>query len=326
MDEEAAREEASHAPGLRPPAARLSVLGPLVIDRIFHVDALPGHDEKAFATASSTVPGGPPTHVATALAGWGFPVRLVSAIGDDASGDLIVAEFARRGIATGDIVRLAGGRTMNTIIILDRTGEKAAIIEPTPEDVLAAIGATATFTEGESVLANLYHPDGVHAVFTRARAVSALTLLDLELPEIGRWGWPAARRVVDKADLVVSNAQVVASLGEPTVAGARRLAAELSAGRRAACVTLGAEGVVTAEGGRFFHVAADVVTAVNTTGAGDTFLAALAIGLADGSPLARAAATASIAAARHIAGRQVDWADAVAAGAMLQVTPLEADP
>ena len=150
-------------------AARAHVLGPLACDRVYHVDRLPGHDEKAFAKAYRDVVGGPPLWVAVHLAQWGIPVTLYSAVGDDEAGRIVMADLDGRGIDTSGIVRPEGLRTATPVVIVDRTGERAIIIDALPEAALLRIGEGLEPRAGDWVISNLFHPDPVRAAVSRAQ-------------------------------------------------------------------------------------------------------------------------------------------------------------
>ena len=74
-------------------------------------------------------------------------------------------------------------------------------------------------------------------------------------------------------------------------------------GPEAVVITLGARGAVAASSEGTFHQPAFFVDAVDTTGAGDSFCGALAVGLASAQPLSRAVeracAAGALAATRH---------------------------
>jgi ADP-ribosylglycohydrolase len=210
-------------------AGHIHCLGPLVLDRVLTVERLPGHDEKAFIRGRRDAAGGPPRNVAAALARWGDAVSLVSVVGDDQTGADLLRDLGDQGIGSEAIDVIPDLATATTIIIVDATGEKAILIEPIPPPVLARIGSGLTPARGDAVIANLYHPGAVHAVFARARAAGALTVLDLELPEIERWGWAAAEAAAAAADLVTTNAQVLRAW--PGAAGPAGLAAALGGNR-----------------------------------------------------------------------------------------------
>jgi ribokinase len=86
------------------------------------------------------------------------------------------------------------------------------------------------------------------------------------------------------------------SADDPPEVLARRL---LAAGvRKAVVVTLGADGaLLVPSDGPAVHVPGHKVSAVDATGAGDTFSGALAAGLADGRPIEEAVRRATVAAA-----------------------------
>ena len=138
----------------------------------------------------------------------------------------------------------------------------------------------------------------VEAVETAARAVEEAGgrfLLNLAPPRevsdaLLRWCDP----------LVVNENEARFLLGE----GAQNL--EESAGKlldlgpRSAVITLGAEGAILAVGGSTQHFPAPKVEAVDTTGAGDAFVGALAAKLARGAPLEEAVPYAVLAGAAAV--------------------------
>jgi sugar/nucleoside kinase (ribokinase family) len=302
-------------------AARAHVLGPLACDRVYHVDRLPGHDEKAFAKAYRDVVGGPPLWVAVHLAQWGIPVTLYSAVGDDEAGRIVMADLDGRGIDTSGIVRPEGLRTATPVVIVDRTGERAIIIDALPEAALLRIGEGLRPKAGDWVISNLFHPDPVRTALSQAKAAGSAILIDLELPEVERVGFGRAMEAVGGADVLCTNAQFL-SWWRPhdradQIATAGMCALALSEGRRTVVVTLGAAGAVVVHGGVISRVPAPPVAAINTTAAGDTFAASFVRARLDGAS-AEAATRAGVAAAsRFVAGEPTDWSAVIATAATL---------
>lgn len=107
-------------------------------------------------------------------------------------------------------------------------------------------------------------------------------------------------------DVVTPNeteAELLSGVAVNDAASAEKAARVLIArGARAVIVTLGEQGcvLVEAEAGAAESIAAPRVTAVDTTGAGDSFNGALAYGLANGDSLATAARRANIVASRTV--------------------------
>ncbi|WP_181409703.1 carbohydrate kinase family protein [Martelella alba] len=270
-------------------------LGPLVLDRILTVDDLPGHDEKAFIKEKDERAGGPPLNCAFALSRFGEDARLVSTIGDDGDGTKLMQWLAENDLSTEAVEVEADASTASAMIIVDHTGEKAILIDPMRIEALEAIGTKVELQPGDTVIANLFHPEAVAAIFARAEALGLSRMIDLELPEIERWGWDALERVLPRTDIAVTNRQMLeawmkrnsvrADLQDAAITLAKTLV-EKGAGR--AIVTLGAEGLIAFADGAVQTVTALKVTPKNTTGAGDVFLAGLATALRRGSAFERA--------------------------------------
>lgn len=307
--------------------ARAHVLGPLACDRVYHVDRLPGHDEKAFAKAYRDVVGGPPFWVAAHLAAWGTPATIHTAVGGDEAGRTVLAELDRRGIDTAGIVRPEGLRTATPVVIVDRTGERAIIIDPLPEAALLQIGRALSPAPGDWVVSNLFHPDPVRQAIAAAQSVGAPIFIDLELPEVERVGFGRAMEAVAGVDVLCTNAQFL-SWWRPhdrgdQVAVAAACARALGDGRRTVIVTLGAAGAVVAEGGGLFHVAAPPVSVINTTAAGDTFAAGFVRARLEGAPVEAATRTGIAAASRFVGGESTDWGAVLATAGELVARPVE---
>ena len=294
-------------------------LGPLVLDRVLSVDDLPGHDEKAFIKEKDERAGGPPLNCAWALSRLGEDARLVSTIGDDGEGAILMQWLAERDMSTEAVDVKVDSITASATIIVDRTGEKAILIDPVPVETLAVIGDTVTLQADDTVVSNFFHPEAVARLFDRAGEKGIDRMIDLELPEIERWGWQAMENILPFASLVVTNRQVLeawmARTGNerPINEAAEELARFLAAdGRRKAVVTLGSEGLVAIDGGAVHRVGAFRVTPRNTTGAGDVFLAGLATAVRRGRRFGAALVFGTAAAAHFLETGRCDGAAAEA--------------
>jgi sugar/nucleoside kinase (ribokinase family) len=298
-------------------------LGPLVLDRIIEVDRLPGHDEKAFISARREAAGGPPRNVAATLAGWGEQAVLISAIGDDPAGRLLLDFLAADGLAPEAIAVTAGMATATTIIIVDATGEKAILVDPIADAVLAGVGRDLAPAAGDTVVANFYHPGAVGAAFAAAARCGAATVIDLELPEIERWGWDAAFTAAAGAGMVLTNRQVLSAwmaregIGGTIEDGAERLARRLSGAAGRACVTLGDRGLVACAAGRIIRLPALPVRPLDTTGAGDVLLAGFIRAERLGRGFDQALALATAAAGLFLDSGRPAWAEVEAAARRL---------
>ena len=304
-------------------------IGPVVLDRVIEVDRIPGPDDKAFISAKYDTAGGPARNVAFALAGWGERVIAASVVGDDSIGQRLLDRLSEAGVGTDAIERVPDLETASCTIIVDGTGERAILIDPIDDAVLARIGSSLRPSVGDAVLANLFHDHAAFDALTEARSVGALAFIDLEWPEIGRWGWAAAGRAAAAADVVVTNRQVLKAFAEerglaPDDKAAAALARKLKPAGGRVCVTLGADGVLARDGDHLFRLAAMPVTPKNTTGAGDRFLAGLARALTAKISFERSLAHGVAAAGLHLAGSGGNWAEVEQAAATVNVCPLSA--
>ncbi|MBO9101195.1 MULTISPECIES: carbohydrate kinase family protein [unclassified Rhizobium] len=301
--------------------ASLHVLGVVVLDSLYFVPHLPRHDEKVFTRKTEFLPGGPASFVARTAARLGAEVVLETAVGADAAGDQLIAAYEAAGIRTDSVLRLSGERTPVAVLIIDDTGEKAIILVPIPEEWLMRYGAQSHFDKSAILVTHMFHPQPVRLAAERVRAVGGLSLLDLEWPEVDRWGFDTAMEAARDIDVICTNGQLLAArMGSRDVDAAYAFAAKLSVGRRAACVTLGAEGVVVAADGKLAHLPAWRVKADNTTGAGDTFIATFALALAESHAPFHAAAMANCASGWFLAGRTFDLAALSAAASDMTPT------
>jgi ribokinase len=249
---------------------RALVVGSTNIDLVLEVDAIPLPGETVQARHAHRMPGGKGANQAVALARLGAEVRFVSAVGDDWS----LGELVREGVDVGGVLR-ADVETGTAVVLLDGRGENSIVVSAGANALVAA----PPDVTADVVLLSLEVPL-VTVVETARRATCPVVL------NPSPWQ-PLPPELLAAVDVIVVNETEAAALGDvaPHVV-----------------VTLGARGATV--DGR--PVPAHPVEAVDTTGAGDCFAAALALGVGAGKPLLEAAELACAAAAlsvRHVGAR-----------------------
>ena len=300
-------EPRGHADRKPFPMNRIHCLSTVDLDRIFEIDHLPAHDEKIFATAFREVAGGQGVFTARALAALGAPVTFIGTVGDDAAGDFVVASLQRVEGLDVAIDRLAGVATGSCAILVDRTGEKAIVLAPFHPELVSRLGERLSVAAGDIVTSNYFDPVRHQHIFARVRAAGALSIVDIEQTGIAVHGWEPSLALARGADIVCTNETALGAWSEregltgPRLERAEKFAALIAGGRGKVCVTLGAHGVLAHDGTRSLHLPAVPVRVVNSTGAGDTFLAGLAFGLARGDAFIDAAGLATRVAADFLA-------------------------
>ncbi|MER6913463.1 ribokinase [Streptomyces sp. NPDC000594] len=271
----------------------LLVVGSANADLVVEVERRPGPGETVSGSDLAVHPGGKGGNQAVAAARLGARTALLARVGDDAHGRLLLDAQRAAGVSV-EAVRTGGAPTGVALITVDPSGDNSIVVSPganallTPADVRAA----ARLVRAAAVVsAQLEIP--VATVVETVRVRDGAGRFVLNPSPAG----PVPTEVLAACDPLVVNeheARVLLGHGAGDSPGERALAL-LALGPRSVVITLGAAGAVTADGrtGVVARIAAVPVTAVDTTGAGDAFTAALAWRLGRGDELPTAAGYAA---------------------------------
>jgi ribokinase len=287
---------------------RIVVLGSLNVDLVAKVPHLPRPGETVMAESLQTFPGGKGANQAAAAARLGGTVTIIGRVGNDAFGTMLLDSLERDGVGVAGVGRDHDAPTGTALILVDPQGENV---------ITVAAGANASLGDDEVRRAL----DGLDP--------SDLLVLQLEIPpQVARAAIEAARRkhvrtllnaapagrldpsLLAGLDILVTNEPETAALvGRPVddTRSAEDAAVELHRrGVQLTVVTLGAAGSVFCLDGSAERIEPFMVTAVDSTAAGDAFVGALAVALSDGvsAPGALRLANAAGAVAASKAGAQ----------------------
>ncbi len=264
------------------------------------VDKVPKEGETVLGWGvEEPLDGGKATNQAVAAAKLGVPVSFVSVFGDDERGERIRRYLLEEGVDLSYAVVIHGPTDIG-FNILPKSGVPAivtAVDKSCLVDKAIVELAAPALQEASCVLAQLEAPQEVAlAAFDIGRAAGVLTVLN-----------PAPAADLDDdllalTDVLVPNEHEAATLAghdAPLADLALELQREL--GMKAVIVTAGADGAFLASSdGRVDHVPAPSVHVVDTTGAGDAFIGALASRLHEGRPLLEAVRFGVLYAARSV--------------------------
>ncbi len=272
-------------------------VGGLAMDLALAVERLPIADEKYPARLVGKLPGGFIANATCAAARLGLRAGYVGWAGDDSDADLLARDFRGWGVDPAGLVRVPGEPTPFTVVITDAAGRRAILLPESPlyHQPLSA-DHLALARRSRVVYTYPRDPAWVEALAEAARAGGGLLALDVEsaVPLRGA----ALRAAIEWAGIAFVQRGALIELGAPDLRALVRPGQWL-------VMTGGSAGAWGIAHGLAepVHQPARRVEAVDTTGAGDCFHAALIAARLDGADLAAALAFAGAAAAIKVQHR-----------------------
>jgi sugar/nucleoside kinase (ribokinase family) len=239
--------------------------------------------------------GGCATNVSIDLSRLGVACSVLGKIGRDGFGDFVLHTLEQEGVGTRGLRRADGVQTAATVVLVGPDGERS---------FLHCLGANATFVSEDVdmellrsadilvVAGSLLMPklDGepMAEILRVARESGTVTLLDTAWDASGRWMKSIETCLPFCGYFLPSEAEaaMLSGVTEPEAMAASFVAR----GARNVIIKLGDRGcLLRTEDGVIEHVAVPAVSAVDTTGAGDTFVAGFTAGLVHGWDASRCA-------------------------------------
>jgi ribokinase len=244
------------------------VVGSVNLDLVATVARLPVPGETVTGARLARFPGGKGANQALAAKRLGADVRLIACVGDDPAADEALALLRDGDVDLQGCRRVGGSATGTALISVAPSGENHIVVAPGANRDLDA-GVLGT-PEADALICQLEVP-------TETIALAAATFAGYFVVNLA----PAMQvdvSVLQRADLVVVNESESSWYGGTLTACAGMIA-----------TTFGADGATLSyRGETIARAKPPVVTAVDTTAAGDAFTAALTVALVEGQEPERA--------------------------------------
>jgi ribokinase len=270
----------------------ITVVGSINMDLVVRVAHLPLPGETVLGQDYQAIPGGKGANQAVAAARLGANVAMIGCVGDDVFGRLLQDNLRREKVDLVGVQVVPEASSGVAMITVDDLGRNTIVVASganlamTPQQVADSMESIADI---DVLVLQLESPmDCVLEAARIARARGAKVVLN---PAPAR---PLPVEIYPYIDVLIPNESETSLLtGLPVYGiGQAEAAAQalVRAGARSVVLTLGERGaLVVDEGCPAIRLPAFPAQVVDTTAAGDAFVAGLAVGLAEGKSLVDAA-------------------------------------
>lgn len=267
----------------------LIVVGSMNMDLIVKVKNLPAQGETITAGHFQEFPGGKGANQAIAAAKLGAIVSMVGRVGSDPYGEALLANLIANNVDTSFILKDSQSPTGIALITVDEAGRNTIVVYQgangrcLPADVEAAEDI---IKRANALVVQLEIPlDVMETALQVAKKHSLTTVLNPAPAQV------VTESVLSNVDILIPNEVEATTLsGLPVVdpdtafKAAEKL---LRMGSHRVVITLGEQGAIYAGPEGKLHSPAFTVDAVDSTGAGDAFIAAFTVAWMEGIGIER---------------------------------------
>ncbi len=278
------------------PNGGLDVLcvGYACVDLNFNTSHQPGSDEKLRATSMHTCGGGPAANAAVAIARLGGTAGFTGYLGEDAFGETHLRELVEEGVDVSGVYRGAAPTPVAAVTIKP-DGSRSIVDFRAPDTKAPEDCIHLAHTQARVLLLDGHQPLLSLKLVEEARSLGTPILLDAGSIHDG------TLLLYNKVDYLITSEKFARDFSKED--DPRTALAALDGAAPFIASTWGEDGVYWQDENGQHHTPAFDIESVDTTGAGDAFHGAFALGLALGlahrDNLRRATATAALTCLRH---------------------------
>ncbi|MEK4171193.1 ribokinase [Lysinibacillus sp. FSL L8-0312] len=269
----------------------ITVIGSLNMDLVVHMDTFPKQGETILGNAFQTVPGGKGANQAVAAARLGSEVAMIGCVGEDYFGKALQATLQQEQIQTDAIVTSTSSPTGIANILLYNDDNRIVVV-PGANYALSPSHLEASkelIQKSQMVIIQLEIPKETTAYAIQLCKEAGVSVLLNPAPAANfdvQW-------MEDISYLTPNETECAEIFNEPFEQLLEKYPNKI-------ILTRGSDGACYFDGSYPIHVPGYMTTAVDTTGAGDTFNGALAYALVEGQSLDEAVYFANIAASLSV--------------------------
>jgi ribokinase len=242
-------------------APRIAVVGSINADLVVQMPKLPGRGETVSSAEPAWFPGGKGANQAVAAARLGGNVSMFGAIGADEPGQMCLSALKQSGVNVDAVVTVSSP-TSTALVMVEHSGENQIVVADGANQYAAF--DTAQISAADAVIVQFEIPESVIVEVGKAAkgifCVNAAPVREL------------SDELASLIDVLIVNEHEFAQLGEPKSG--------------LVIVTAGAKEVVAYQNGEVVAKSQPPkVEALDTVGAGDTFVGAFVVAYASGKTI-----------------------------------------
>jgi ribokinase len=264
----------------------ITVVGSFNMDLFIEAPRFPAPGETLFGKNFRRAPGGKGANQAYAVALMGQSAAIIGAVGQDAFGDEMLANLQAAGVNASGVARRKDAASGTAMVTLDAAGENTIIVANGANDTLSGGDVTrhaGLIRQSRAMITQLETPlESVETALRLAREAGVPAILN-PAPYS-----PAPDALLAFCDWIIPNEIEAAKLSGVEVRNLKDAANAVAEIRRLSncpniLVTMGPNGVWLDTPRHKCHVPGFKVEAVDTVGAGDTFIGAFVVKLVEGA-------------------------------------------
>jgi len=243
-------------------APQIAVVGSINADLVVQMPKLPGRGETVSSAEPQWYPGGKGANQAVAAARMGGSVSMFGAVGGDEPGEMCLSALSQSGVNTNSIAKVSSP-TSTALVMVEHSGENQIVVADGANQ--HASFDIAQISSADAVIVQFEIPESV--IIEAAKAANGIFCVNAA----------PVREISDELarliDVLIVNEHEFSQLGNPT--------------RGLVIVTSGPNEVVAYQDGEVVAKAQPPkIEAIDTVGAGDTFVGAFVVAYASGQSVA----------------------------------------